>query len=353
MPDRSTIYAVAQASGVSTATVSRVMRDRNGFSEATRRRVLAAATELRWVPNAAASGLASSRAGIVGLLFPDLSQSGEAEHESPLFVDEVMRGAERAATPAGHAVLIAATRSPTGRELAFSVAGKVDGLVVLARSLSDADVAAIARTIPVVRLGNYAGRHRLDAVSVANRAGARAMTMHLIRAHGYRDLAFIGGPGRSTDSMERFAGFREACAAAGIHASDTVDAIGGFTEAGGERAMLELLARRRRPRAIVFGNDEMAVGARSVLRAAHVQVPADIAITGFDDIALSRHVRPTLSTVGQPMRELGERAVRVLFDRLEDPDAPPRHIELPTTVVIRRSCGCTARSTRPAKDDRA
>ncbi len=338
MADRSTIYQVAQRSGVSTATVSRVMRDGNGFSTATRDRVLEAAADLGWLPSGNARGLAERRAGIVGLLFPDLDQSGEAEQESPLYVDEVIRGAERAATAVGDAVLIAATHTTSGRQLAFSVAGKVDGLVVMAGSLSNQDIAAISRSLPVVILGS--ARHKLDVIAADNRGGARQITTHLIEEHGFTDIAFVGGPPRSPDSMERFAGFRDALKAAGLPVPDAPDASGGFTEAGGARAMRELLARK----AIVFGNDEMAIGALATLRKAKLRVPADIALTGFDDIGAARHVRPPLTTVRQPMRELGERSVRMLLDRLAQPDQPRRSVVLPTEVVLRRSCGCRGRT---------
>jgi LacI family transcriptional regulator len=338
VPDRSTIYQVAQRSGVSTATVSRVMRDGVGFSVTTRDRVLAAAAELGWLPSGSARGLASRRAGIVGLLFPDLDRSGEAEQESPLYVDEVIRGAERAATSVGDAVLIAATQTTSGRQLAFSVAGKVDGLVVMARSLSHEDIATISRSLPVVMLGN--SRQKLDSVGADNRGGTREITTHLIEVHGHTDIAFVGGPPRSPDSIERFGGFREAVGAAGLPEPSAPHAVGNFTEAGGERAMRTLLAGEHRPRAVVFGNDEMAIGALTALRAARLRVPADVAITGFDDISAARHVRPPLTTVRQPMRELGERSVRMLLDRLGEPGAPRRSITLPTQVVLRRSCGC-------------
>src|SRR5258707_11016303 len=155
MHDRSTIYEVARRSGVSTATVSRGMAGGKGFSVVTRERVQATAAELGWVPSAPARGLASGRAGIVGLLFPDLGQSGDVEEESPLYVDQVIRGAERAATAVGDAVLIAATHSESGRRLAFSVAGKVDGLVVMARSLSEEDITTLPRSVPIVVLANH------------------------------------------------------------------------------------------------------------------------------------------------------------------------------------------------------
>lgn len=345
MPDRSTIYEVAQRSGVSTATVSRVMADGKGFSATTRDRVLAIAAEIGWVPSGPARGLASRRAGIVGLLFPDLGRSGEAEEESPLYVDQVIRGAERAATAVGDAVLIAATHCASGRELAFSVAGKVDGLVVMARSLSDEDIEAISRSVPVVVLANSDTSGGLDFVGADNRGGTREITAHLISQHGYTDIAFLGGPPESPDSQERFAGFRQAMGEAGLRVPAKPTVIGGFTEAGGQQAVQAMLAAGRTPRAIVCGNDEMAIGALIALRAARLRVPADVAVTGFDDIAATRHVRPALSTVRQPMRELGERSVRVLLDRIADHTRPPESLILPTELVIRGSCGCRGRAT--------
>jgi LacI family transcriptional regulator len=258
-------------------------------------------------------------------------------------------GAERSAAAAGDAVVIAATQSASGRELAFSVAGKVDGLVVMARSLSDEDIEAISRSVPVVILANSHPGGELDVVGADNRGGCRQITAHLIDAHGHTDLAFLGGPADSPDSQERFAGFCDALHDADLPAPDAPAALGGFTEAGGRQAVRAMLASGRRLRAIVCGNDEMAIGALGALQSARLRVPADVAVTGFDDIAASRHVRPALSTVRQPMRELGERSVQVLFDRLRDRAAPQRSTVLPTQVVIRASCGCRTRTTPPGR----
>ncbi len=344
MPARSTIYEVARRSGVSTATVSRVMSQGTGFSLATKQKVLDNAKALGWTPSGTAKALAGQRVGIVGLLFPDLSGDVDIDPDSPLYVDQVIRGAERAATSAGDAVLIAATRSDRGRELAISVASKVDGLVVAAQSLSDKDVAALAKVLPVVVIATRPTRRRYDVVCADNLGGAAAVTEHLVLEHGYRDFAYVAGPARSPDSVARFAGHRWALEQVGHPVPDAPDAYGEFTAPGGARAM-ELILGRRRPRAVVFGNDEMAVGALSVLRRHRLRVPTDIAICGFDDISTARHLNPTLTTVRQPMRQIGEEAVRTLLARLRDPDAPRRELVLPTELVVRRSCGCTARRT--------
>jgi LacI family transcriptional regulator len=362
--DRSTIYEVASRSGVSTATVSRVMADGTGFSAATRERVKATAAELGWVPSGSARGLASRRTGIVGLIFPDLGQSGAAEEESPLYVDQVIRGAERAATSVGDAVLIAATQTASGRELAFSVAGKVDGLVVLARSLPDEDIVTLSRSVPVVLLAtcllrsgpdfvgpDFVGRDYVgpDYIGTDNRGGSQAITTHLISVHGHTDLAFLAGPPGSPDSEERFAGFRAALREAGLPEPAAPADTGFFTQAGGAQAVRDLIAGGRRPRAIVCGNDEMALGALTALRAAKLRVPADVAVTGFDDIAAARRARPALSTVRQPMRELGERSVRLLLNRIAAADAPRQSVVLPTVLVARRSCGCDSRTASGRK----
>jgi LacI family transcriptional regulator len=340
-----TIYEVARMSGFSTATVSRVMHDGTGFSAATKQSVLEAAARLGWVPNHSARSLARRRTGIVGLLFSDFaSDDSDVGSESALYVDQVIRGAERVATEAGDAILIAATRGRDGLQLARSLVGKVDGLVVLAGSLTPQQLTDVAQRIPVVLMATRTAPARLDLVGADNRGGARAVTEHLLHTHGLREIAFVAGPPRSPDSKERFVGFARALTDAGLTAPGAPEAHGGFTEAGGARAVEEILAARRTPpRAIVFGNDEMAIGGLGVLRRHKLRVPADVAVTGFDDIATGRHVRPSLTTVRQPMHEIGQTAVRTLLERLADRDAPRRKAVLATDLVLRSSCGCSTR----------
>jgi LacI family transcriptional regulator len=339
--EKATIYEVARLSGVSTATVSRVMHDGVGFSEETRRAVRESAAALGWIPNHSARSLAARRTGLVGLLFPEFGSQGTAEDESPLFVDQVIRGAERAATLAGNAIVIAATRGRNGGELARSLVGKVDGLIVVAGSLGAREIARISTRTPVVVLASRSSRSGLDFVEADNRGGVVAVTRHLIDEHRVTDLAFVAGPSRSPDSTARFMGFASALEAAGLEAPATAEVHGGFTEAGGARAAEELLdARAAVPQAIVFGNDEMAIGGLTTIRRRKLRVPEDLLITGFDDIASARHVDPSLTTVRQPMRDIGVTAVNTLLSRIADPGAPRHTAMLPTSLIVRASCGC-------------
>ena len=229
----------------------------------------------------------------------------------------------------------------------MSVAGKVDGLVVVARALADDDVAAIGLRLPVVVLSDRAGkRTNLDSVAVDNRGGMRALTEHLLGVHGYRSPAFIGGPRISPDSMERFAGYREALRAAGLTAPKHPTRSAISPKPAGREPSRALLDAPQLPDAIVCGNDEMAVGGMRVLAQRKIRVPGDIAITGFDNLAVADHLRPALTTVAQPMREIGAEAVRAVLCRLDDQDATRRATVLPTRLVVRRSCGCR---TSPAR----
>lgn len=349
MANRDTMHVVARRAGVSVSTVSRALGGVSGVAPATRQRVWRIANDMGYVPNGAASGLATKRFGVLGLVFADLDDpSADSGHETLLYSDEVIRGAERAARRAGLAVVIAATHYADGPELVRSVAAKVDGLVVIARSVGRTELQRLARRVPVVLL---AGRRRIagiDFVQADNEGGGYGITSHLIRDHGYEDLVFVGGPSQSPDSGWRFKGFQRALADANIEVPRAPYLDEDFTEAGGWRAARRLLDRDEAPpRGIVVSNDQMAVGLVLALMEGGYSVPTDVAVTGFDDVQISRLVQPPLTTVHQPMRELGERSVELLLSRLGEPGRRCKSILLPTEVVVRQSCGCkTAGSLR-------
>jgi len=354
--DKPSVYEVARHAGVSTATVSRVLAGHERVLPVTRDKVLSAVAELGYVPSGAARDLAARRTGVLGLCFPDLGSSDlgssdldQDEGDAAYWYDEVIRGMERAARRSGYAVLIAASHHRDDSGLVLSIAGRCDGLVVLARTAPQAMIEHVATRIPVVLLatgeapatdGGAAAGGRpdraIDNLAVANETGAYQVTSHLADVHGYRDVGFIAGPPDSPDSARRLDGFRRATAGLDrpvVHHGD-------FTTAGGRRAAERIIATGRVPRAVVCANDQTAIGVMAALQQAGLSVPGDVAVTGFDGIQLGRHLRPSLTTVVQPMAALGDTAVAMLSDRIGGAELPPRTVELPVRLELRGSCGC-------------
>ncbi|MEU8625150.1 LacI family DNA-binding transcriptional regulator [Streptomyces sp. NPDC048669] len=346
-----TVYDVAERSGVSIATVSRVYRTPDSVRAQTRERVLEAARELGYVPSGNARGLASRTTGVLGLCFPDYADpdaEADAEADSDaddavmLYSDQIIRGMERAARRHGYALLIAASLEGGPESLVAKVAGRVDGFAVLAQTVPTEDLEVISRRLPVVMLAGPREIDHLDHIVVANVDGERELTRHLIEDHGLRRLAFIGGDTDSPDAEARFHGFREACLDAGIPVPDApaVRTVM-MTQSEGAGAAERLLdGGGQRPEAMLFANDQMAVGALRALARRGVRVPEDMAVTGFDGIPLSRIVQPPLTTVRQPIRQLGEQAVELLVQRLNNTGREPVSLTLPVSLIRRRSCGC-------------
>jgi LacI family transcriptional regulator len=336
--DKPSVYEVARHAGVSTATVSRVLAGYERVLPGTRDKVLIAVTELGYVPSGAARDLAARRTGVLGLCFPDLDQD---EGDAAYWYDEVIRGMERAARRGGYAMLIAASHRRDDSGLVLSIAGRCDGLVVLARTAPLAMIEHVATRIPVVLLatGESEGRpdRAIDHLAVANETGAFQVTEHLADMHGHRDICFIAGPPDSPDSVGRLDGFRRA--------TTDLDRVlvhyGDFTTAGGRRIAERLLAAGRVPRALVCANDQTAIGVMAALQQAGLSVPGDVAVTGFDGIRLGRHLRPSLTTVVQPMAALGDTAVAMLSDRIGGAELPRRTVELPVRLELGGSCGCS------------
>ena len=320
-----TIRDVARRADVSIATVSRVLRGTAPVAEPTRDRVLAAVDELRFTPSSLGRSLAERRHAANGIVFPDLS--------GPYYA-EVVLGYEAVAADRNRSVLICSTHGrDAARERVLDLAGRVDGLVVLGRTVSDDVVAEIAaRGLPLVLLARQAANATVDSVNADSVASAVALAEHLVAA-GHRDLLLLGSPGTSPDVAVRWAGLRRTWTTAGVPPPRLVDA--GFSERDGSRAAEQLLVDHGLPDVVVCANDELALGLMATLRDAGVGVPDDVAVTGWDDVMAARYAG--LTTVRQPMRELGATAARTLDARIGGDDGPPRHLLLPTELVVRTS----------------
>jgi len=324
-----------------------VYRDPERVRAATRDKVLAVARELGYVPSGSARGLASGTTGVLGLCFPDYTDpdtdtaAGGDDDAMVLYADQLIRGMERAARRRGYALLIAASLVGGAESLVSRMAGHVDGFAVMARTASTEDLEVISRRLPVVVLAGPREIDRLDHIEVANFDGQYELTRHLIQVHGLTRLDFVGGHADSPDAEARFHGFQQACREAGLPVPEEPVIRATLTRADG-RAAVRTLAERPGglPEGLVLANDQMAVGAMEELAARGVSVPGDIAVTGFDGIPLGRMVRPSLTTVRQPMRQMGEEAVDLLVTRLGGTEREPVSLMLPVSLALRESCGC-------------
>lgn len=364
---RPTVYDVAERAGVSIATVSRVLRRPDAVRPETGDRVREAVAELGYVASAAARGLAGRRTGVLGFLLPAVNAKGvDGPEPEPatapldatpivddrmpastgtgavsLYYDEVVRGAEDAAWRRGFALLAAAGPGSSREVLLDEIAGRVDGLVVLAASIPDDLLARIARTVPVVIVADASDEHGFDRVAVANAAGMSALVGVVLAGGRVSRIAYVSGPADSPDERDRRAGFDAAVAEApGV---EVVVRAGDFGEARGRQIAADLVAEERArpgslPDAIVCSNDQAALGVLAVLHAAGVDVPGRVLVTGFDGVDAGRFSLPRLTTVRQPMEELGRIAVRTLAERIADPGRARRTLVLPVEIVLRESC---------------
>ena len=334
-----TIKDVARAAGVSVATVSRVHNGSDLVKETTRRRVDEVARRLGYSPHGAARSLITSRTSTLGVLLPDIY--GE-------FFSEVIRGIDQTAQRHGYHLLVSSSHDDRSAvETALrSMWGRVDGLIVLWPDLDETAVPNLPAGFPLVLLSAPIGPNGFDVITVANFEGAYAMVCHLLDL-GHRRIAIIKGIEGNADAAERLRGYRGALASAGL-GSSAIEVAGEFNESSGFRAANVLLARKVRPDAIFAANDAMAIGALSALREAGLRVPEDVALAGFDDIPMARYLDPALSSVHVDISALGERAALRLLAAVRDKGKHEHRAEtLPTTLVLRRSCGAAVPSSLP------
>jgi LacI family transcriptional regulator len=348
----STLYDVAREAGVSTATVSRVVHGQDRVRASTRQRVLEVIEALGYVPDSSAQSMVSKRKEVVGLVaIESRSPDTDIEQDGLLFIEEVLRGVESSLSQVGWSVLISIVRNPDRPE-AFrwlqKISAKVDGMLIAEGIIPSEQLARLAARIPLVLVAGSPDEPHADVVDADNRAGTVALVRHLVEQHGKTRLFYVAGPAEAPDARQRRAVFAETLAGyQGVRLLGSFD--GRFAAISGQRAVRELLVapNRELPDAIACGNDQMAIGAMRELHTAGIRVPEDIAVVGFDDMHLGAMLAPPLTTVHQPMRLLGERACSMLLERIANPALPHRAERLPTTLVIRESCGC------PPSPDRA
>jgi LacI family transcriptional regulator len=343
-----TIYDVAQRAGVSIASVSRVLNGHTSPRPETRERVLQAVAELGFVPDGAARALSSRLKEVVAVVYRQLwlddtvESVFESEAENLAFVDVMNRGIEVAARHRGFDLLMSSVdvhdHLPVPR--LHSLAGKSDGVLLHDRVLTPAAIVRLAERVPVVTLAATPTRASVNVVG-DNATGMRELVRHLIEAHDARTIAFLSGHADSPDSVMRTKAVQETAADYGATALSGPVWQGEYSANSGSRVIRNLLdAGGRLPDAIACANDQSALGAVYALRARGYRIPEDVLITGFDDMPLARHLNPPLTTVRQPVQEMGALAFDALYSMIDGKRPDQRQLTLPVQVVLRSSCGC-------------
>lgn len=303
-----TIYEVARAAGVSTATVSRTLNASGLVAEGTRRRVQAAITALGYQPNRVARSLVLKTTHTIAVLLPDITNP---------FFPALVKGVQLAADEQGYAVLLCHTGGDPAKEESFLEVlrgQQVDGVLLVGLVSRPQSLKRLSRQgLPVVSLDRPVDLPGSAAVRVDHRGSARLATAHLVEL-GHRRIAHIAGPMGLTVSQERLAGYRQALVDQGLASDPALVAGGDFSEEGGYQGISDLLARGVRFTAVFAANDLTAIGAITALRERGIGVPEDVSVVGFDDIHLAGYVSPKLTTIRQPAYEMGRCAAKLLID---------------------------------------
>lgn len=345
MPVKLRIKDIADRLGVSTATISRALNDKPGVSDELRQRVHELAAELGFAPNMVARNLAGGRTDAVAFIFH--RQAFPVSSDPFYFL--IMRGVERELDRAGyHVVLSTVGNKPDGDNLRVVRERRVDGLILAGPDIDPSLVLSLTHLgLPAVLVDNVMEHTPMDCVLCDDREGARLAVEHLIN-HGYKQIAFVGGPTSWLSTREREKGYESAMRAASLPGK-VVHEIATTVDAG-LAASRKLFAARDRPAAVYAVNDAMAMGVIQAAREAGLSVPVDLAVAGFDDVSIAASTDPPLTTVRVDKEIMGELAARRLLELIENRQQPYCRVIVGTTLIIRQSCGCVVSREEVVRD---
>lgn len=368
MPDKLTIRDIARLAGVSTTTVSRTLNHKPDVDPETRERIMRIINEHRYVPSGTASRLAGGRSRLVGVLVPSLTW--------PL-MPNILQGIAEVIEQTAYELVLYSISHRTDRSALIDrilTTGLIDGLIavypdgiarvessdLVDREASNHLLDVYQQGFPVVILDDQSLHNRIPWIGPDNRIGAYEAVRHLIGL-GHRRIAHIQGPAQYQCSYDRFTGYRQALEEAGIGFDPALVVQGDFTTPGGMASGERLIGLADRPTAVFAANDQMAYGVLMAADAHSLRIPDELAVIGFDNIAIFAPMRPSLTSVKQPFQEMGKQAAETLLALVHTPNtfdggwydqvthAAPAwsegdifrtvHIQLPTELVVRESCG--------------
>lgn len=327
-----TILDVARESGVSYSTVSRVLNGFEFVKETTRKRVLEAADRLGYVANLQARSLAGGKSQIIGLLVPGFDNG---------YISEIIRGIDEELARSNYDLMLYTTHRHRGKESVYvsTIAnGLTDGLLLIVPLVPAAYLDALqAQNFPHVLIDQSAASEKSSMVDATNWQGAYDATTYLIEL-GHTRIGFISGLPELSSAVERLEGYRAALQDHAIPFTETLIAEGDFLQSSGYPAAQHLLDLPERPTAIFAANDLSAMGTMEAVRERGLRIPKDISVIGFDDIPQASIAYPKLTTIRQPLDQMGRVGAKLLLEQIENPGRPPRRVTLGTQLIIRDSC---------------
>jgi len=333
-----TIYDLAREAGVGIGTVSRCLNNHPSVAPETRQKVLAVIKRLNYQPHAYAHRLASRKTNTISAIIPFFTN---------YFFLEVLKGVQDRALELGIDLILSGVNDPSQVEYYLRrslLRGHVDGVMFFSMNFPESFVSKFQEiALPLVLVDTH--HNKFDSITVKNREGAKIAVEHLIHL-GHRSIAIINGNLQARPAGERLAGYREALEDHDIPLRDEwmlssgAGKLDGFTREAGRTLIRELISRRRISDTITaafVASDVQAIGVLEGARELGIRIPDDIAIVSFDDIELAQHAR--LTTMRQPMYQMGRLAVEQLLDRIKERDAAPRITSFLPELVIRSTCG--------------
>ena len=312
-------------------TVSRALNNRPGVSDKTKEKVQTAARELGYIANVQARGLAGGQTRVIGMLVPDVGTE---------YVGEIVRGVGDALERSNYDLLLYTTQRDLERERKrlFGVAGGMaDGLLTVLPKTIESHLAILEQLkLPVVIVDHRGANTKLPTVETNNVTGARQAVQHLVEL-GHRRIGFITGDLATLAATERLEGYREGLQLAGLPFDQTLVREGNFYQPRSFQVAAELLGVPDPPTALFASNDVSAFGAVAAVHERRLRVPEDVSVIGFDDIPSAQQVHPRLTTIRQPLYEMGAAAAKLLLSLLLGGEAAVPRITLPTTLIARQS----------------
>lgn len=332
MKIKPTLKDVADFAGVSTATVSNVLNNSKHVGDEVKQKVYRAIDTLDYIPNNLAKSLRVNASRLIGLMISDISNP---------FFGAVVRGIEDVLAKNGYNVLLCDTDSNSLKEkdyLKVLLSRRIDGLIVSLAGNEEEHFRNL--DIPLVFFNRIPDSNNYNVVQTDNYKGAYLATEHLI-SHGFRRIAIISGPQHISVGRERLNGFRDALENNGCKFDPSLLRVSPFTTDGGYLAMKDLMEQKKKPEALFAGNNVLTLGAFRYLREKGFQIPAEIAIIGYDDPEWATIIEPPLTVVRQPAYNQGLETAGLILECLRTKDNKQvRRISLEPELVVRRSCGC-------------